>query len=202
MKKRKIPFPSDKELIDRINKNDPTAKNILCQKYISKCHKIADQYYKEYPAIGNKEDFFSLAIEILGRAIKSFSYTHSSFKSYFLACVEHKMSHYIEKNYNQNLFEKQALSLDYYNNDGLCLHDSFGTIDSQADKNLLKDTFVDLIMDPVNNFKEREAQIVLLFLDGYSLTEISSMLKIRYSSIHRYYTLSIKKMRKLLKTKR
>ena len=66
MKKRKISFPSDKVLIERINNNDPTAKNILCQKYISKCHKLAAKYYEMYPAIGNKEDFFSLAIEILG----------------------------------------------------------------------------------------------------------------------------------------
>ena len=202
MKKRRVSFPSDKELIDRINNNDSTAKNILCQKYINKCHKIAAEYQKKYPAIGNKDDFFSIAIEVLARAIDSFNYSHSLFDNYFSTCIEHCMARYIGDNYDRKIFEKQVLSLDYLYDDGSCLHDACGTVDINVQQNLLKDTFIKFITDPKNNFKEKEARVILLFLDGYSIQEIANIMEIRYSSAHRYYTISLNKLRRLLSKKR
>lgn len=200
--KKRVSFPSDKELIARINNNDPAAKNILCRKYIAKCHKLAAKYHEMYPAIGSKEDFFSIAIEILGHSIESFNYSHAMFENYFLACVEHKIQYYIKKNYDQKMFEKQVLSLDYRYNDGSCLYDACGAIDNGIEQNILKDTFVNIILEPINGFKPREREVMFLYLEGNDLKEICNILQLRYSSIYRYYTISLRKLKNILSRKR
>lgn len=200
--KKRVSFPSDKELIDRINNNDPTAKNILCQKYIAKCKRIAAKYYELYPAIGSKEDFFSIAIETLCRAVNSFTYSHAKFENYFKACIEHKMQTYIQHNYDKKMFEKQMLSLDYLYPDDSCLYDACGTVDIHVEQSILKDTFINLVLDDNNGFRPREKEIILLYLEGNNLVEICNILNLCYSTVHRSYSGALKKLRLLLSRKR
>ena len=124
------------------------------------------------------------------------------FENYFLACVEHKIQYYIKKNYDQKMFEKQVLSLDYRYNDGSCLYDACGAIDNGIEQNILKDTLVNIILEPINGFKPREREVMFLYLEGNDLKEICNILQLRYSSIYRYYTISLRKLKNILSRKR
>lgn len=176
------------------------AYDILVKRYYKKCWVISQEYYDKYPRSGFfTDDFFSIAVDCLLKAINNYDSEKGNFFSYWIICTKNAFARFIKENYPGILIRSMnSVSIDCYFEDGGSLHDRMGEEDEYLQRNMLHESVSKMIMNDKYGLREEERTVLLYYLEGYKPREIAKLLKTNPSVIYRRYTQAVKKIKNVI----
>ena len=176
------------------------AYTILVERYYKNCWGISQEYYERYSRSGLfPDDFFSIAVDCLLKAIDNYDNDKGSFFSYWIICTKNAFARFIKENYaNISFRSMNSISIDYSFEDGGSLHDLMGEEDHYFEQNMLHESIKKIILSEKYGLKEIEKKILLYYLEGYKPREIAKILNTNPSVIYRRFTHAVKKIRNVI----
>ena len=181
-----------------IKNGDETAKTMLFEKYRRYAKYLAKEYIDNYPDLPiSEDDYMSYAFSAV--AITLNKYLDDStikFNAYWLTVARNDIKHVIKDCYikNKHLLNN-CISLDNQNAEkDSCFHDIIGDNDP-TDRDLLKDTLVQIIKDNTDRFDDTDVRLMELYLEGYAIKEIALLLNTSESNMYKRYRHIISEMR-------
>lgn len=179
-------------LIKSADKGDENAFETLYHKY----HAIGEKYARIFFAQRNYNRY--IADEYVGEidlvflnAFRKFDRKLQSFHAYFTAILDHSLLKYVSRVLRSNDVLRTSLSLDY-GKDKFSFYDLIedSTIVSYKDLSTINDAKLK-ISSLESSFNKRKSNaikaIIILKLQGYTISEISNLLDLSTSSVCRFY---------------
>lgn len=181
-----------------IKNGDEAAKTMLFEKYRRYASFLAKEYIDNYPDLPiSEDDYMSHAFSAVVTALKKYMEDSTiRFNGYWLTVARNDIKQLIKDccKKNQHLLNN-CISLDNLNADqDSSFHDVIGDTDS-TDRDLLKDTFVQIIKDNQGRFDEIDVRFMELFLEGYAIKEIALLLDFSESNMYKRYRHIITELR-------
>jgi len=199
------PLTSDEELflINRLQKGDNAAKNILIERNLRLVVYIA----RKFESVGvNIEDLISIGTIGLIKAVNTYNADKKiKLATYASKCIENEMLMYLRRNSKTRLeisFD-EPLNVDWDGNE-LLLSDILGTDNEVVYRNLENEVEKQLLGIAMKKLSDREKKIIKLrygLYDGNEKTqkEVADMLGISQSYISRLEKRIIKRLRREIK---
>ena len=182
----------------KIKNGDETAKTMLFEKYRRYSIYLAKEFTNNYPELPiSEDDYMSYAFSAVVVALNKYLEDQTiKFNGYWLTVARNDIKHLIKdfRNKNKHLLNN-CISLD---NQNLLKDSSFHEIigeEDPTDRDLLKDTLVQIIKDNQGRFDEIDIRVMELYLEGYALKEIALLLNSSESNMYKRYRHIITEMR-------
>ena len=190
-------FPADDELLEKVYSGDESALNVLLDKYRFYSYKLINEYLRYNPEFEYLYDeLHSLIFYSTHALIYKFQAGRGVFYAYWKKSAYRMIEKYIEK--NQKYFKK--LSLDFTPSNAVReLHDIIGYEDRNFKLELLSDSFLKIVNDPLNNFTKKEKETISYFLSGFDVKDIAEMTNRTLSSVYKTYRKAVSKIGRVLR---
>ena len=180
---------NDSELMMMIKEEDDTPKDILFNKYYYIVDIITKKYKKMALKLGiDLRDLQQEALFGFTNAINRYREDDkASLKTFISLCIERRLKNSIIKaSRKKNQIFNKALSLEHiydkYDN-------SLGDVISDNDQNnpltklTSKERYDDLVNDILSSLSKKEKDVLFLMIDGFSYTQIASIIDVSAKSI-------------------
>lgn len=181
-----------------IKNGDETAKTMLFEKYRHYAAYLAKEYIGNYPNLPlSEDDYMSYAFSAVVVTLNKYMEDSTiNFNAYWLTVARNDIGHLIRDCLSKNKhLLNNCISLDTQNAlKDSCLHDIVGEEDP-VDRDLLKDTLVQIIKDNPDRFKEIDVRFMELYLEGYAIKEIALLLNNSESNMYKRYRHIITELR-------
>lgn len=190
-------FPADDELLDKIYSGDESALNVLLNKYRFYSYKLINEYIRYNPEFEYLYDeLHSLIFYSTHSLIYKFQTGRGVFYAYWKKSAYRLVEKYIEK--NQKHYKK--MSLDFTPSNAVReLHDIIGFEDKNFKIDLLNDSFMKIVNDPLNNFTPKEKETISYFLSGLEFKDIAELTNRNLSSVYKTYRKAVSKIGRVLR---
>lgn len=181
-----------------IKNGDETAKATLFEKYRRYSTYLAKEYIDNYPDLPiSEDDYMSYAFSAVAITLNKYlEDTTIKFYAYWLTVARNDISHLIKDCLAKNKhLLNNCVSLDTQNvlKDS-SYHEVIGE-DDPTDRDLLKDTLIQIIKDNTDRFNETDVRLMELYLEGYAIKEIALLLNTSESNMYKRYRHIISEMR-------
>ncbi|MCR5505617.1 MAG: hypothetical protein K6F07_01310 [Bacilli bacterium] len=167
----------DEYLIDLIHQGNYLAMEDLLKRYNYYSWKLAYQFLNEHTNSGILiEELQQVAYSTVVPVLKAFTNDHHSFHPYWKVAANNEITRYYKENsytVNAAVFAGISLNEDEYESD-FSLSEKHGSIDMGITGILLKEEMQLMLEESLAKFKEKDANIVNLFIDGKSFENIQA----------------------------
>lgn len=172
----------DDTLIALIKKGDTHAEALLCSKYWVFAKKLGYNFALLYRDLGfTIDEFTTVCFSALVTAIKKYRpHQDKAFKSYWSAVAKNQCINYVHENSTIDVDMKRPISFDATGyDDGLSLHDTFGSDDHSISYQLMRRRLLELVFEEDEDLLSNDEKIVVyyMFLNDYSYSELKMLTK-------------------------
>ena len=180
-----------------IKAGDDDALNAFLEKYRWYSYKLVGNFINDFPEYDYIRDELH-AIIFYGTydLISKYDSDKGHFYGYWKKISLRNIEKYIEKYEKYN----SVISLDYQqSNDIKSLHDVVGNEDETYRQELLKQVYLSIIYNPVNDFSKKEQQVIELYLKGFDLKDIALITDRSKATIYRHFKQAVLKIGNVMK---
>lgn len=180
----------DSELFHLWKENHPDAESEFIERYRHHSYDLAERLLIEFKNVTKAEidDLMNVGLYAMFIALNSYR-GHGSFIAYWEKIAEHKMMNEIKENsysYQNKIKDKHIPFVSY--NDDILFFESSGV---PHEKTFIRNDLINLLEDKSLKIKPEDRRLFLLYVDGYSIAELSLMFDMSYNTI-RYKIKKIK----------
>lgn len=183
---------NDEYLIYLSRRHKFDAFNIIYKRYISYSQTYLRRYFQNLELYLTKDEIFSTIVSVFIYSLKRFNFSQGNFYSYWVTLLRNRFLNEVRdrKNRLEKLNGFNYISLDEKirtrNDDDTIkvYHEIFGVNDDPALEFNAKDTLRLAVFDS-KKVTKLDKEILMFYLDGYEMINISKMLKINVKQVRR-----------------
>lgn len=189
---------SDAELICLYKDGNETAESILVYRYRGFSFMLAKTMYESYGAKFYIEidDLASIALFALFNAMDNYD-QRTPFYPYWKKVAQHQMTKHI--NDASSFYKNILISRDenFLSNESETVN-AFSSCNALG-RDGLYDQIIDYLYDPKGNITIEEANVFLLYIDGYSFSDITKLTGVKYHMVRKIVSTIQKKLKNHLR---
>ncbi len=178
-----------------IASGDDMAYNEFLNTYIRFSSYLIKEYLEKHPIYDFiRDDLHSIVLCETISLIAKYEVDKGPFYPFWRVASLRVINYYLKRNYQLIVKSSGALSLDYISVNNHPLHDSISLKENPDENNLLCETFVRIVDDPINGVKRKEREVIKLYLNGYTFREISEIINRSASTVYSLYKRAVAKI--------